>query len=63
VVGVFDSRRIAERVRAIDPSYYRVHRSDVNHVRHEAVEWLNSPEQRRAMHELIRAEDLDEDAD
>ncbi len=60
MVGVFDSRHIAERVCAIDANYFRIHRSEVNHVRHEAVEWLNSPEQRRAMLELIRAEDLEE---
>jgi hypothetical protein len=60
VVGVFDSHRIAERVCAIDPNYFRIHRSEVNHVRHEAVEWLNSAEQRRAMLDLIRAEDLEE---
>ena len=60
MVGVFDSRSIAERIRAIDPNYYRIHRSEVNHVRHEAVEWLNSPDQRRAMLELIRAEDLEQ---
>lgn len=61
VVGVFDSRRLADRVHAIDPSYYRVHRSEVNHVRHEALEWLNSPEQRRALRDLIRSEELEEE--
>lgn len=61
VVGVFDSARLATRVRAIDPHYYQIHRSDVNHIRHDAIEWLTGPEQRRAMHELIAAEDLEED--
>lgn len=61
VVGVFDTRRLADRVRSIDPSYFRVHRSEVNHVRHEALEWLNSPDQRRALRELIRSEELEEE--
>jgi hypothetical protein len=61
VVGVFDSSELAGRVQAIDPSYFRVHRSEVNHVRHEALEWLNSLDQRRALRDLIRSEDLDED--
>ena len=58
VVGVFDSLGLARRVVAIDPQYYRLHRSDANHIRSEAIAWLNSPEQQRAMHALIDAEDL-----
>lgn len=58
VVGVFDSFRLARRVVAIDPQYYRLYRSEANHIRSEAIEWLNSAEQQRAMHALIDAEAL-----
>ena len=58
IVGVFDSIRLARRVVAIDPQYYRLYRSEANHIRSDAIAWLNSAEQQRAMRALIDAEEL-----
>lgn len=61
IVGVFDTEGLARRVIAIDPQYYRLHRSEVNHIRSDAIAWLNSTEQRTAIHSLIAESDLEEE--
>ena len=49
VVGVFVDADRAERIRAIDPNYFRLIALEVDAINPGAVEWLPTQEKREAL--------------
>ena len=49
IVGVFDDAARAERIRQVDPSYFRVVPLELNAVNTVAVDWLPTTEKRKAL--------------
>lgn len=49
VVGAFDNRERAEKIRGVDRAYFRLTALPFNSVNPSAVEWLLSKEQREKL--------------
>ena len=52
IVGVFDDPKVAEKISAIDPAYFREYHAPLNAVNPIAIEWLLSEWQRTALRDL-----------
>ena len=54
LVGVFSTAARAERIAAVHPGYFRVHRMRLDAVNPEAAAWACDPEERRRLEAALR---------
>ena len=49
LVGVFDDEQPAQRVRAIDEAYFRLHTLELNAINPVAIDWALTPQAREEL--------------
>jgi hypothetical protein len=54
LLGVFDSRELADRIVGRYPNYYKLHSGRLNQINPEVLDWVDTPDQRTDLEELIR---------
>jgi hypothetical protein len=53
LVGVWDSKRLANKLSKRFPAYYKLHTVELNKLNQNALNWTDNEEQRRFLQEMI----------